>query len=575
MLTGLAILPRVSRCSARHRSQGVAISALALGALLAPRVAVAQVVEPNGVAVPGPSSQMGEDTLQSYFDGVGEGIDAIADAAYEPGTFSPLCEFDATFVQGESQGQAGIGWYNVPADDTAAIPFSEVHVLLTPTAAVGAMINADDIRNDPAYGGGFIGFALYKEFRQGPDIVPTVIYYSEYRRNAFCTNCVMPDYWKMALVYASTLDSSTYYLAFEDWEGADATTWQGNDGDFNDKVFRLHGISCAGGGLPCEVPGKMGRCAAGLTQCQTVMGGPVECKQIIEEKPEICDNFDNDCNGEIDEGELCDPNQICVRGMCVGNCSTGEFQCDPGLVCDSGYCVDPDCAGVDCPDGQACRNGECVDSCSGIVCPVGQDCIDGRCIAACAGVECAAGSVCDRGVCVGLCSCTGCPAGKECAADGVCVTPGCEDVVCGDGETCVCPADANGDRPDSCAEGECVDVCEAAVCPGGAACVNGMCEEPSGTGGTSGAGGGQSGSGGTVFQGGRSNGGGGGVIVAGTSGAGGGQGGDEELGSTPKGDPGCACRALPQSSRGFLGYAGIALGMLLLRRHRARARRAL
>ena len=139
-MTGFSIKPRVFRSGGPRSYRRIAISALALGMALAPRASVAQVVEPNGVEVPGPSSQMNEMTLQSYFDGAGEGIDAVADAAYEPGTFSPLCEFDATFVQGQSQGQAGIGWYNVPPDDTAAIPFSDVHVLLTPTAAVGSMI---------------------------------------------------------------------------------------------------------------------------------------------------------------------------------------------------------------------------------------------------------------------------------------------------------------------------------------------------------------------------------------------------------------------------------------------------
>ena len=147
----------------------------------------------------------------------------------------------------------------------------------------------------------------------------------------------------------------------------------------------------------------------------------------------------------------------------------------------------------------------------------------------------------------------------------MCVEPGCEDVTCAEGETCV--------------DGACVDVCAPAVCPGGAACINGMCGEPTGTGGSSGAGGGSlGGSGGAVVQGGTGNGGGNGanagVIAGGNSGAGGGQGDDDELGSSPKGDPGCACRALP-SRPGTLPFAGIGLGLLLFARRRARGRRAL
>jgi hypothetical protein len=549
-VTGLGMRSRVFRKLCIQAGPAIAI-------LLAAPVALAQVIEPNGVSVPAPPVMMSnETTLQAYFTGAGEGIDAVADAAAEPGTFSPLCDFDATLVLSQSQAQAAIGWYNVPASDTAAIPMADVHIVVPIGTPLNTVISAADIRSDPAYTGGFIGFALVKEFRQMNDVVPTVVYYSEYQRNALCTGCTMPDHWKMALVYRSTVDTSTYYLAFEDWEGADASTWQGNDGDFNDKVFRLHGISCAGGGLPCTIPGKIGRCAAGLTECQMASGGTPTCKQQVEERDEICDDVDNDCNGEVDDGDLCDTNEICLRGTCVRACDTGEFQCEPGLACDNGYCVDPECVGVECEVGDVCRDGACVNSCSGIVCPVGQDCIDGRCIAACAGVTCAAGSVCDRGVCVGLCSCTGCPAGEECHPDGLCVEPGCENVMCDAGQTCV--------------GGNCVDICEPAVCPGGALCQNGMCGEPTGGGGSSGAGGAQGGSGGAVIQGGSGNGGSAGVIVAGTTGNGGGQAGSEELGSSPKGDPGCACRAVPLRTGSLLPFAGIGLGLLLFARRRAR-----
>ena len=89
-------------------------------------------------------------------------LEAVEEAAYEPGSFSPLCEFDATYVLGQSQGQAGMGWYNVPASDTAAIPFSDgtalntsgLNVLITPQTVLGATILEEDIRNDPAYLGG-------------------------------------------------------------------------------------------------------------------------------------------------------------------------------------------------------------------------------------------------------------------------------------------------------------------------------------------------------------------------------------------------------------------------------------
>jgi hypothetical protein len=532
--------------------------------LLVPPLA-AQVVEPNGVVVPGPSSSMDETSLQSYFDAQAETIDAIAQASPEPGTFSPLCDFDATLVLSESNALAGIAWYNVPADPNESP--ATWYTIVAPGTPVGQVINASDIRSDPNYTGGFIGFALVRTRNEMGVDTEFIAYHSEFQRNVFCSGCTMPDYWKMALVYRSTVDASTYYIGFEDWDGANTTEWFGNDGDFNDKVFRLHGISCAGGGLPCET-GKLGRCAAGLTECQMTDGAPPECTQGVMETDEVCDDVDNDCDGEVDEGDLCPIDFVCVRGTCVQSCSTGEFQCPTGLACDRGYCTDPTCVGIDCMAGQVCRNGECVDSCSGVVCPEGQDCQDGRCVNACAGIDCPNGTVCDRGVCVGTCSCTGCRDGKSCAPDGRCVEPGCDLVTCGEGEACVA--------------GQCVDACANAVCPGGASCVSGNCGEPlpTGSGGSSGSAGANTGgtagvivvTGGTNSSGGANSS--GGTDSTGGTSPGSGGGGGDVGGRVPSADPGCACRTPRTGSRG-LGPAWLALalgGALALGRRRGRAR---
>ncbi len=32
---------------------------------------------------------------------------------------------------------------------------------------------------------------------------------------------------------------------------------------------------------------------------------------------EICNGLDDDCNGEIDEGQLCGVNQQCLNGLCI------------------------------------------------------------------------------------------------------------------------------------------------------------------------------------------------------------------------------------------------------------------
>ena len=82
--------------------------------------------------------------------------------------------------------------------------------------------------------------------------MPTPVYYSEYQRNANCTQLHDARLLEDGAAYQSTKDARTpYYLAFEDWEGANESTWFGNDGDFNDKVFKITGVTCDGGGEPC------------------------------------------------------------------------------------------------------------------------------------------------------------------------------------------------------------------------------------------------------------------------------------------------------------------------------------
>jgi hypothetical protein len=320
--------------------------------------------------------------------------------------------------------------------------------------------SSGDISKNPNYKGGYVAFAVIGD--------PTKMcgqnkfsMYEHNQRNA----AGVP--WVTTLIYQSTVDPGGFYMAFEDLP-MPATDWKakGCDGDFNDFVFYVNGLTCAGGNMPCNT-GLQGACSVGHTDCAAEGEMPI-CRPVIQKSAETCDNVDNDCDGVVDNGDGLCPNAdkpICFQGACVGTCANGEFPCPIGLTCDaSGHCADPACAAISCMPGTACRNGTCVDPCSGVTCPYGKQCELGTCVDPCGGVTCPADRVCEKGLCVSNCSCRGCGADESCGADGRCVDTLCVTKTCTGKAVCI--------------KGECTDPCQGVVCPGGGTCKDGNCSAP-------------------------------------------------------------------------------------------------
>lgn len=515
-------------------------------------------------------------TLKGLFKWRGEQLDPVADAKTAPGYFSPSCGFAGQLLLMGGNCQVSFGWYNVedPNSTTPPAP-AEIYEFIPNDPAYlncktenGApktdgfcplawdsrsprdlsiqqwtpmAFDSGNIKMDARYKGKYVGFAVIGN----PALSCKENKYSMFGHN---TKNSLGTPWVASLIYQSTADPEGFYMAFEDLPMSPADWRESggmykNDGDFNDFVFYVSGISCLGGGQPCDT-GLLGACSVGRTDC-AVEGTTGMCRPIITSGDELCDNVDNNCNGMVDDGEgLCPGTQVCDKGSCVEACGTGEFRCPPEFSCESGHCIEDACAGMICDVGQACRNGTCMNACDGVVCPIGEECQLGRCIDPCKAVECPGGKVCERGLCVSDCSCRGCQEGLECGGDGRCTDPRCVGIECPAGQKC--------------AAGGCVDTCAGVMCPGGGACVNGACQMGSG-----------------ASSGGGTDGGidlGGGLNFGGSKNAGNGSGSTSGGPRRGTADPGCACEAVGSShGRSALLLAGLGAAFALGRRRRRAA----
>jgi hypothetical protein len=433
----------------RHfkRALGVACAAAALSG-----AAHAQTTQSNGTVIPVTNH------LVTFLNAAGETINPLTDAATTPETFKPGCQLTFTVIGRGAAQKNSFGWYNVTGQKPA---LSELVEFIGCNDGVGT-VKVLDIKADPRYRGGEIGF--FEATTEGhtgffqPNCVNLAdpantlghVFYSEKKYNE--DNAPTGPSYVHLLTMDSKVRPNTFYFGWED-------LFQGGDNDFEDLLTRVEGIQCSGGGTACD-SGSLGACSAGVMQCKN---GVLTCVQSQHENAEKCNAIDDDCNGQVDDGDLCQKGEICDHGTCIHRCGGAEFPCSRGLECrGDGYCVDPRCDGVTCAAGEVCALGVCRGACDGVACPFGQVCRSGACIDSCAGKECDPGQICDRGVCIS-CLCGGCPGGNVCNQTGtLCVPPDCVALTCGPGLHC-----ALG--------GTCVDDCAGAVCPSGETCRSGEC----------------------------------------------------------------------------------------------------
>ncbi len=301
------------------------------------------------------------------------GLDPYTDGSLDPETFTPTCALTFTLVtRGTARFQDIFGWYNVTGsrpDDDGLYP------MLDCTTTAGAEVTLD-VRNDPRWTGGEIGFFIATPEQHGAtgqcaggDCCARIdrlgdVGHVFYSQREFNPDAAGASSFIHLVVYDSVITERKFFFAWEDIYG-------GSNNDFTDIVTSVGGVECSGGGQACDT-GEPGLCQYGITACT---GASIACEQVYDAGEESCDGADNDCDGEIDE-------DVCTDD------------------------VTANCAGVECGEGEVCRAGACVDPCHNIACPSGQACISGVCLAGCNqcnGAVCPASKSCDldTGACVG------------------------------------------------------------------------------------------------------------------------------------------------------------------------------
>ncbi len=279
---------------------------------------------------------------------------------------------------------------------------------------------------------------------------------------------------------------------------------------------------------------NVGECKDGSQDCVDP-GVWFGCAGQVMPTAELCDNLDNDCNGDIDNyAEPCYTGPPATRG--VGVCSDGLKPCTAGVfgacsgqnlpkasetcgnglddncngmtddgcpslpaieVCnglddDMNGIVDDGAANSDCPGSQICEWGTCFDDCTLMTCMGTELCYanDFRCDDAtdpCVDIACPPAMMCFSGSCFDTCASSAeCdPTDELCYQSGRCALESdpCFDVQCPETQICYsggcfdpCADSTECMTPDICLDGRCTsNACFNVDCPVGTICAGGSC----------------------------------------------------------------------------------------------------